>query len=52
MSGSIECLLYGMIIREEHECTREGGKRYDDAADPRDEGEGKDETGEDGRGAA
>ena len=27
--GSIDCLLYGMIIREDHECTREGGKRHE-----------------------
>ena len=28
-AGSRECLLYGIIIREDHECTREGGKRHD-----------------------
>ena len=28
-AGSIECLLYGMIIREDHEGTREGCKQHD-----------------------
>ena len=34
--GSIECLLYGIIINENHKCTREGGKRHD-----RDESDGQ-----------
>ena len=29
MSGSVYCVLYGIIIQEEHECTREGGRRHD-----------------------
>lgn len=51
MNGSVSCILYGMIIDENHECTREGGKRNDGAADQRNDGESEDETGEDGRGA-
>ena len=27
--GSVYCLLYGIVIREDHECCREGGKRHD-----------------------
>lgn len=27
--GSVECLLYGFIIREDHEGTREGCKRHE-----------------------
>lgn len=27
--GSVECLLYGFIIREDHEGTREGCKSYE-----------------------
>ena len=27
--GSVECLLYGMIIREDHEGTREGCLQHD-----------------------
>ena len=29
MTGSVYCLLYGIIIREDHECTREGGRRHE-----------------------
>ena len=49
--GSIWCRIYGMIIREDHECTREGWKIHDDD-DQR--GEGDDETAipSDGGGAA
>ena len=28
-AGSIECPLYGIIIREDHEGTREGCKQHD-----------------------
>lgn len=28
--GSVECRLYGFIIREDHEGTREGCKRHED----------------------
>ena len=27
--GSVYCILYGIIIREDHECKLEGGKRHD-----------------------
>lgn len=32
-AGSIYCILYGIYIRENHECIREGGKRHDGDAD-------------------
>ena len=53
MSGSVYCVLYGIIIDEKHECTREGGRRHDGDADP--DGEGKRKSAglhEDGCGAA
>lgn len=31
--GRTYCVLYGMIIRDEHECTREGGRRHDGDGD-------------------
>lgn len=32
--GAVNCLLYGMIIREDHECNREGRKaRGEDEGD-------------------
>lgn len=40
MSGSVYCHLYGIIIREEHECTREGGRRHDSTGNDGD-GEGE-----------
>lgn len=47
--SAVNCLLYGMITRAEHECTREGGKRHDRAAEDhgagRGDGENADETG-------
>ena len=27
--GSVYCILYGMIIRETHICTRDGGNRHE-----------------------
>lgn len=27
--GSVNCILYGIIIREDHDCIREGGKRHE-----------------------
>ena len=33
--GSIYCRIYGMIIRESHECKREGWKIHDDDDDQR-----------------
>ena len=50
--GSVECILYGMIIREEHECTLEGGKRHDRDEDHGESGEGKAEIQKDGSGTA
>lgn len=43
------CRMYGMILREDHECTREGWKTYEYIG-----GEDGEETGllEDGGGAA
>ncbi len=35
--GSVYCIHYGMIIREDHECTREGARiRERDAGHPED----------------
>ena len=42
-AGSRFCILYGMYIREDHECTREGGKRHERYAG--DHGEVREETG-------
>lgn len=50
--GSVYCILYGMIIREEHECKLEGGKRHDRADDHGEGGEGSTEIQKDGCGAA
>ncbi len=36
-AGGIWCRQYGMIIREEHECTREGWKEYEGFDDQRGE---------------
>lgn len=52
MSGSVHCLLYGMIIREEHECTLEGGKRHDGDEDLSGAGDDKAGLQKDGGGAA
>ena len=40
--GCVECIQYGMILVEDHECEREGRKEYERKDDQR--GEGKDET--------
>ena len=51
-AGSVLCTLYGMIIREDHECYREGGKRHDrDGSDGRD-GTDRAELQQDGGDAA
>ena len=52
--GSVNCILYGMIIREDHECTLEGGRRHDAdrAADHGEGGEGSAEIQKDSSGAA
>ena len=39
--GSTYCVLYGIIIRDEHECTLEGGKRHDRGAADHSEGQRK-----------
>ena len=52
--GGVWCVQYGIIIREDHECTREGGRRREDGdGDPGGEmqGETEDQPG-DGEGAA
>lgn len=49
-AGSIYCRLYGMIIRDDHECGRKGGKRHERfAGDP---GEERQETGPQENGTA
>lgn len=50
-AGSVFCLLYGMIIRETHKCTRDGGNRHDRDGDHSTDGEGKAELQEDSCGA-
>ena len=50
--GSVECLLYGMIMRDDYDCTLEGGKRHDRAGDHGEGGEGTAEIQENGCGAA
>lgn len=53
--GSTYCRMYGMILREEHECTRRGGNRHDAAggtADNGEDGENSTELQENGSGAA
>jgi len=49
--GSVNCILYGMIIRENHECIRKGGKQHEGtaaAADHGDDGEHSAELWDDG----
>ena len=41
-AGAVLCVIYGMIISEDHECTREGWQIHDEDDDQR--GEGDDET--------
>lgn len=47
--GCVECIQYGMILLEDHECTREGWKGYERDEDPgcegQDEAEIQDERG-------
>ena len=50
--GSVWCVQYGMIIREDHECTREGGRLREDGDQGGEmQGETEDQPG-DGEGAA
>ena len=51
-SRRIECIQYGMILLEDHECEREGWKNFEPIDDQRDEGGEKTGPHEDGRGAA
>ena len=52
MRGSVWCVQYGIILREDHECTREGGKRRDGAEGDGEEFREETELPEDGCGAA
>lgn len=40
-AGCVMCIQYGMIIRENHECEREGWKEYEGNDDHRSEVQGK-----------
>ena len=51
-AGSVYCLLYGMIIRETHKCTRDGGNRHESDGDHSTDGEREAELQEDSCGAA
>lgn len=53
-SGSVYCMEYGMIIREDHECRREGWKDYERDKDDGEHTGEREEAGfqEDGGGAA
>lgn len=47
-NGSVNCIMYGIIIREDHECIRTGGKKHERyAGDPGDSKSGA-ELQEDG----
>ena len=48
----VMCIPYGMIISAEHECTREGGRRHDRAADQGEVQREKAELQKDSRGTA
>lgn len=50
--GSTFCVLYGIYIRNEHICTRDGGNRHESDGDHSTDGEGKAELQEDSCGAA
>ena len=50
--GSVYCRIYGMIIRESHECKREGWKIHDDDDDQRGEGGSEAEEGHPGGSSA
>ena len=51
-SRRIECIQYGMILLEDHECTREGWKYFEPIHDQSDEGGDGSGLHEDGTGAA
>ena len=46
--GSVICLFYGMIIREDHECTLERGKQHERDGNYREHGEDGSGLQEDG----
>ena len=48
----VHCILYGMILKEDHECQREGWKEYGRIKDHGENGEGQAEIQENSRGAA
>ena len=51
--GSVSCIRYGMIIRENHICRLDGGKRHDSPDDDHGErGEDGAEIQHDGTGTA
>ena len=50
--GCVECIQYGMILVEDHECEREGWKEYERNDDQRGEGEAEAEIWDDGFGTA
>ena len=50
--GSVFCVMYGVIISEDHECGLEGGKRHEGADNQREDGGGEAEGAEDDSGTA
>lgn len=50
--GCVRCIVYGMVLKEDHECTREGWKNYDWDQNHRQERETETELPEDGGGFA
>ena len=50
--GGVWCVMYGMILRENHECRLEGGKRHEQDAGGGADGGGEAEVYEDRGGAA
>ena len=51
-AGSVFCLQYGMIIREDHDCTQKGGRLRERDEDQRGESEDKAEIPGERGGAA
>lgn len=49
---AVMCVHYGMIIRADHECTREGQEERDEGEDQRGAGRDEAEIHGDGQGAA
>ena len=48
----VMCIVYGMILQEEHRCDREGWKDYEPVTDHGEDGEDGTGIPEDGGGAA